>query len=742
MPYPNSTHDIVIEEFDGGNRRGFMLKRNRKGLRDFRIEDAQTIRPRQLTMGELTQSEFPADLEGIFFQETWVLGVGGEFHRLDPNKIQSGIKVDIHTPGVIQPARELRAATLSANPDEFYPTGFAVASPDTDPGDAGVLAELWAFVGSYTFAGGDDNWTRIAEPQNFNIYYKNGVQFGKHNVAPGLNAGTDVADAPFPYIYKDPTTATWTASTLAEGRFKFFALSRDNAGVQVLWGAHNITDTTLTLSGDHDASDTTLTLSADPTGTIAVNDIVMMGAGGSQELMLVTAISASDPHLTVVRQYGSASVDPAGGEAIYLYQPNVCRLSRAPENSTGSWGSQVFIGQDDQPITGLLSVEDTSELLVSKTDGLWNYSYDEVERLVDRNLTPEFRQAQHSGNFLGMYGWNKLVFLPLGSGGMMVFNPSTRAIFDLSFRHTDPKNTAYHGRVLALHGDHEFLFMLLKDNTAEKIYLLQGKMTSFDPPQFSWSPVYEAAASTAITDNQVGLMVESALDDHRRVWCGWTDTGSSNTPNFYPFGNIDDDQTDGFTNDSDVEALLTKLDANLPRVPKRLAKVELESENLGVGGRKVGFNFRVDEENFVTGDAFITSPRQEIEVEHGTFGKIIEVKLLPTQTSVTTTNPKTKSVRITYQIRPDPTRLYPITVVLLDGRQILNGTTESKSKGDLLQLRAWNASPSDVTLFTPEDPKNGKTVVLVPGTLRVKNIEDEASRRPGYEASFILAEVG
>ena len=74
--------------------------------------------------------------------------------------------------------------------------------------------------------------------------------------------------------------------------------------MQVLWGAHNITDTTLTLSGDHDASDTTLTLSADPTGTIAVNDIVMMGAGGSQELMLVTAISASDPHLTVVRQYG------------------------------------------------------------------------------------------------------------------------------------------------------------------------------------------------------------------------------------------------------------------------------------------------------------------------------------------------------------------------------------------------------------------------------------------------------
>lgn len=324
----------------------------------------------------------------------------------------------------------------------------------------------------------------------------------------------------------------------------------------------------------------------------------------------------------------------------------------------------------------------------------------------------------------------------------MVFNPSTREIFNLSFSLTDSKNTAYHGRVLAFHGDHEYLFMLLKDKTAEKIYLLQGKMTQFNPPQFSWSPVYETTATTAITDNRVGLMVESALDDHRRVWVGWEDTGESRTPDFYPFGDTDDDQTDGYSNDADIEAILTKLDANLPRIPKRLGKIEMESENLGAGGREIGFDFRVDEENFVTGDAFTVSPRQEIEVAHGSFGKILEIKVKPAQTSVGTTNPKMLSIRVTYQIRPDPTRLYPITVVLLDGRQILNGTTESRSKGDLSQLRAWNADPSDVTLFTPEDPKNGKTVLFIPGSLKIRNIEDEVNRRPGYEVSFVLAEVG
>ena len=91
-------------------------------------------------------------------------------------------------------------------------------------------------------------------------------------------------------------------------------------------------------------------------------------------------------------------------------------------------------------------------------------------------------------------------------------------------------------------------------------------------------------------------------------------------------------------------------------------------------------------------------------------------------------------------IRPDPTRVYPIIVTLADDQQILNGASESKSKGDLEQIRKWNASPADVTLFTPDEP-DGKAVLFMPGSLRVKQSSHESGRRPSYEVSFLLAEV-
>ena len=601
------SHDIVIQDFDGGNQRGFMLRRNRAGLRDFQVRDADTIPGRTLTTEGIRDSSFPPELQLVYNQDDWRGGIGARSFHKNPSGVGSAIKMDFTEAGKAQAAREGRVATLSANPDEFYPSGFALASPDTDPGDSGILQELWAFVGSYTFAGGDDNWTRIAEPQNFDMFYRNGIQFNERVIAPGINAGSDVTGAPFPYIYKDPTSSTWTASTLTAGRFKFFAKARDNGNQEVLWGAHHIFDTGFTLSGDHDASDTTLTLSADPTAVISVGDILMMGAGGSQELLLVTATSSSDPHLTVVRQYGSSSVDPGGGEKIYLYQPHVIKSSTSPENSSGSWSSAVTIGRANQPITGIVVVRDTNEILIAKTDGLWSYGYTQepgaVEqdgRITERNLTPEFRQEQHSGNFLGAYAWNKHVLLPLGAGGLLDFDPDTRTIKDISFKTTAPFITEYHGVVLALHGDSQNLFMLLKDDSAEKIYLLQGKLVIIDgEEEFRWSPIWEHTATTAITDANTGLMVESGLDDHKRVWYGFTDTGASETPRFYPFGTTSDDQTDGYTNDTDVEFITVRFGEDLPRIPKHFQVIEVGSSNLdSATGRRIQFDYRLDEVEF------------------------------------------------------------------------------------------------------------------------------------------------
>ena len=127
--------------------------------------------------------------------------------------------------------------------------------------------------------------------------------------------------------------------------------------------------------------------------------------------MLVTATTSSN--LTVVRGYGTDAQTYSGTSTnIYLYQPHVIRSSTDFDNS-GSWSTSVTIGQDDQPITGLVVDGDTDTLLILKTDGLYSYTTDGQVR----NLTPLFRQFGHTGNFEGVYAWNNHIFLPLGTEG-------------------------------------------------------------------------------------------------------------------------------------------------------------------------------------------------------------------------------------------------------------------------------------------------------------------------------------
>ena len=107
MPTAGVTHDITLEEADSRNRRGYMLVRNRRGQRSWEIRDGQTIAPRQLTMGELSQAEFPAELELIWYQDNWQGGIGGVNHKLHPTKLASGLKVDATDYGVLRLGREL-----------------------------------------------------------------------------------------------------------------------------------------------------------------------------------------------------------------------------------------------------------------------------------------------------------------------------------------------------------------------------------------------------------------------------------------------------------------------------------------------------------------------------------------------------------------------------------------------------------------------------------------------------------
>ena len=742
------TDDFTLSEFDGGNKFGLMAARTKSGRR-FVIQDATVIRNRQLAMGELTEAELPAEIEQVWAADDWTLGIGGINQRKDPFKVAITKKVDLSEPGLMRLARELRATTYDSNPTNFEPTGFAIAPFDTG-GTAALTMQIWAFVGrepySLTISGDDTAWVKETAPQALDVYYRNGIQFSKYVVAPAWYGGSDCADCAMLYAYKDPNTATWTASTLTAGRFKFMVRARNSSNNQILWGGNHIFDTGLTVNGSHNTSVTALTVQlVDATSAIAVNDIVLVGAAGAQELMLVTAVASTE--LTVVRAYGSGTSSPADDAKVYLYQPHVIKNSVDPTNS-GSWTSATKIGEDDQPITGLAVDGDSTTLFIAKTDGVYSHGLDENGVLVTRNITAEFRQFGHSGNFHGIYAWNGHILLPVGTGGLLDLNLSTGIVSDISLSVLAPDQAFLHGRVLAMHGDPQHLFMLVKDTTTEKLHLVMAKLvTAGGETQFRYYVLQEMGAGGAIADVQSNIMVDTALDNHRRVWMGFTESAIETAPQYYPFGKVDDDVGDGFTNDTDAEVITVEFDKNLPNVPMHISSIEIKSNNLSAGTRRIDTDFRIDRAIntagtavYQPGPAFSTSPVQQFDLPHGTFGKLLELRIKPVLSAIGTTSPEVVSIRVIWQIQPDPREIIPMRIYLADGQQKLNGSTGGSPRKLLDQLNAWDQTASDLVLGTPnKDPD--RSVLMIPGSLKVTEVANEPGRRPEYVAEFDLVKV-
>jgi len=198
----------------------------------------------------------------------------------------------------------------------------------------------------------------------------------------------------------------------------------------------------------------------------------------------------------------------------------------------------------------------------------------------------------------------------------------------------------------------------------------------------------------------------------------------------------------------------------LPRVDKRYESIELETRNLGAGGRQINVQYKLDNATtWTTLDAVTESPLQTLNFPLGTTGKSLELRLTPALTAVGTTPAELRSFRLKAQLRPDATKLYPLTVYLAGRQQALNGAIGGNPKADLKQLRTWDAAPADLVFGTPDeqDPKSviapadlvfgtpdeqdPKSVIFMPGSLKEQEAHNDKTRVAEYYIQFTLAEV-
>ena len=97
------------------------------------------------------------------------------------------------------------------------------------------------------------------------------------------------------------------------------------------------------------------------------------------------------------------------------------------------------------------------------------------------------------------------------------------------------------------------------------------------------------------------------------------------------------------------------------------------------------------------------------------------------------------------QLRPDPAKIYEVTIYIADEMQLLNGAIASTARKDLAQVRDWNEAPTELILHVPAALQKGRRdeheVVFLPGTLQEREVGLENGRHPEMALSFQLAEV-
>ena len=743
MPTALGSHDITIADADGTtNKTGFMLYRARNGLGNYRIEDAQTIAPRITTEGELTHSELPPLYGQVWYQEDWRAGLGGVNHRLDPKKIAISTKIDASVSGKLRLARELYPASAStANggvdsaPNSYIPSGFAT-----------VGTEEWSFQGRdvYSWDYTNKQWDIGTEPHAASLIYRNGVEFNTRTYVPSWypTAGTSptvAADSPSNYLYKLDTDANWTRAADNPGgttnsQPKYFAIADGK-----LWGGNwsLMTDSAANLDEALDASETGVDVTD---GTkFVVDDIILI----DDELMAVDSISVNT--LTVTRAFlGTTGASHSNGTDVTIRiadgeRHTIRNLTTAPT----TWGAAVSIGGTDSEITALVGVGTT--LIVCKTNGLWAYyPSGDVE-----NLTPEFENMAHPDNFRGAFNWNGHVLLPLGAGGMMDLWEGE--IRDVSMLLYAPEQTALHGRVCAIHGEPTKLYILLLDpSSTKKYYILMAEWAEFEGTEtFRWHHVGEITYTTSTVEEHAALMamgIPSGTIVHHRLWVGIESAGSNAEPYLLPDV---DDVDDGFTNDTDALVQFTIHDKNFPQVNASYATLDVESANLGIGGRQWEFEFRKDKGSWLStlsdaagnADGVVdVSPTQTMNFPDDTTAKLLEVRAYPKLTSVGITSPELLSFRVTYQLRFDQLELIPVQIHIADGLMGLNGAIGAcRPKADLAQLRTWDRDAAAVKVVDAEGTSHD--CVFVPGAMKVQRIRHAPGQRPEYVVSCVLAEV-
>ena len=511
------------------------------------------------------------------------------------------------------------------------------------------------------------------------------------------------------------------------------------------------------------AASATIQVTASPSSNISVGDVIRIDT----EYMLVTGVSDSPPRLTVSRGYRGTLGAAHALANIYKVTLNTHYVHASIDGTnSGAWDSGTEIGDASAPITGLVGLD--TDLFIFKTDGIYRLESDGTVT----NLRPSLQTTNQPAQFRNAIAWNNRVLMPLHGGGLWEMDIATFDIQDISFSLVMPKQTQYHGQIVALAGSSSTLYCMIQDTGSTIYHILSGTLVNLNGvTAYRWHHMTDIKYTTNTDGDHSAMLYEAVTGDnghlHDRLLMGVESTGSNLVPMFIPISSTDAQWA--YTNDSSSDdggepiAYTTVWDGNLPSVNKRAQEITVETANLGASdgtNPQIEVQYRVDYDGtssgsfpteddweYITGaqgTSNLTTTPQTISFGDNITGKLWEFRFLFERGSTATTTSELNNFTAKFQLRPESVRAFPIRVYLADHQSTLNGR-ETRVKSKLAQLKSWNDGANEVTLVVGDVPTTttSYTCVFIPGSLQIERIGGYGpGRRHEYIVGFQLAEVG
>jgi hypothetical protein len=374
-----------------------------------------------------------------------------------------------------------------------------------------------------------------------------------------------------------------------------------------------------------------------------------------------TRTATADYKMGIIRTVGSTLY---GTDTAYS-------VKTATDPISGSWSSNTTFGNNATSITDITEYSATA--FIGKSDNL--YYLDSSGNV--QSIAPDFRGLNSSNNCLGMKSWQGALWIPLNDGMYRYTYPQYHNLVNVSPESYMSAFSDYHGRVHAVAGDLNWLYVAVSSSTSSKTPIMACR--------------YETIQDVEVeTDMRFHSLVNVDLDDviamdvySDKLWIA----GKKSTTAYIRYLSLADD--DYPTSGTHV-FYTSYFDSNFPSFNKSYHSFELQSESLSAN-ITVKVEFQIDGGSWTelvgtNSGTFTSSTSPQVKYfQANTYGRKIRFRFT-LATNSSTTSPIINGFVVRGALRPDTLRVQEWWVDCSDN-VISNGAPThglaSKIKSDL-----------------------------------------------------------